>query len=166
MTLLALAFSSSLAAVAVPQANAPAAVSQVVILDVAGDATYTIPYVIRIEDSGSGFARSREELDRRAWVAVRTSDRGEDRASVSSCPAVGAAVRAFAELAPLAPSSVFALQFVENGTLPIGPIMLDGFPAKISWTTFDGTKVETTGGYAHRLWAHQTIVALMDCWGR
>ena len=135
-----------------------------VTLDVFGDATYTISHQIVIAAT-PGLVHSRDELERRDWVAVRTSERGEDRINSSDCPALRSAVLAFGDLPPLSPSSVLAFRIAENGTLSFPPIMVDGFPAKIRWTAEDGTRVETVGGYWHRRWAHDTISALIGCWG-
>jgi hypothetical protein len=135
-----------------------------VTLDVSGDATYTIPHKIVIAAT-PGLVHSRDELERRDWVAVRTSERGENSINSSDCPALRSAALAFGDLPPLAPSSVLAFRIAENGTLSFPPTMMDGFPAKIFWTAEDGTRVETVGGYWHRLWAHETISALIGCWG-
>jgi hypothetical protein len=135
-----------------------------VALDVSGDDTYTIPHEIFIATT-PGIVRSRGELERREWIALRTSERGEDRITSSDCPALRVAALAFGDLPPLSPSSVMAFLIARDGSLPIPGIMLHGFAAKIRWTAVDGTRVETVGGYWHRRWAHETISALLKCWG-
>ena len=142
----------------------PEPIHATVTLDVSGDATYTIPHKIVIAAT-PGLVHSREELERRAWVAVRTSERGENHATSSDCPALRSAALAFGNLPPLSPSSVLAFRIAENGSLSFPPIMMDGFAAKIIWHAEDGTRVETVGGYWHRRWAHETISALIGCWG-
>lgn len=135
-----------------------------VTLDVLGDDTYTIPHEIFIATT-PGLVHSRGELETREWIALRTSERGEDRVTSSDCPALRVAALAFGDLPPLSPSSVMAFRIAKDGSLPIPGIMLHGFPAKIRWTAEDGTRVETVGGYWHRRWAHETISALLGCWG-
>lgn len=145
-------------------AASPEPLYATVTLDVSGDDTYTIPHEILIA-AMPGLVHSRGELESREWVAVRTSERGEDRVTSSDCPALRSAALAFGDLPPLSPSSAMAFRIAKDGSLSFSPVMLHGFPAKIRWTAEDGTRVETVGGYWHRRWAHETISALLGCWG-
>lgn len=139
----ALALGSNATPPAVPSAEAH---YPVVTLEVSGDPTYTI----ELGAGAPGRNRSRDERETREWVAVRTSARGEDRIASRDCPAVRTAVLAFADLPALSPAAVSLLDTGEDGAPSFPPVMLHGFPTRISWTADDLTRVETTRGFSKR----------------
>ena len=130
-----------------------------VTITVAGDGHDTRQHVIVIyPEKSTGVA----------WTAVRTWDGGAQTQTSAECPAIGDAVRTFAELPPIAVSSpVLATARGENW--PIGPILLHGFETTLSFqtTTDDGSValVQVSGGNSYRLWGHRTVAALIGCWG-
>lgn len=132
-------------------------------IEVAGDSVYTIPHSIVVSVSRDDYARSRDDVTRRRWTAVRNSDRGQQTVTSDECALLSAAVAEFIALPPLSTGNTWAT--AAPGGSPMPPIMLHGFSTRLKWQTVDGARIETTGGYWHRQWAHNAVRDLMQCWG-
>lgn len=137
---------------------------ELVQIEVGGDPTYTIANTIQIISPDIRPARSQAELERRTWTAIRTSERGTQQATSETCEAVRVAALGFGKLPALSPITM-GNEVVEGERAPPSPVMLHGTPTRVKFTAIDGTRVETTGGYAFRLWAHETVIGLNGCWG-
>lgn len=134
-------------------------------IEVFADPVYTISHTIVISAERPGLARSRAELSQQRWIAVRTSERGEDRISSEECPALQAAALSFGGLPMLSPAETAANAIATaDGSLPIPPTIKDGFWTRLRFRTGDGTLVQTTSGFAYAAWANQTVGELLRCW--
>ena len=132
-------------------------------IEVSGDPVYTIAHSIVVSVSMDDYARSRHDVAQRRWTAIRTSDRGQQMIKSDECAPLNATVSAFLDLPSFSTGDTWAT--VVPGVSRMPPIMLHGWPTRLKWQTLDGTRIETTGGYWHRLWAGNAVRDLMQCWG-
>lgn len=146
-------------------------IDELVKITVAESRPYTMAHTITITAGDPVFARTTEELGARSWSATRVSERGTETINSESCPALRTVALSFANLPALRirPMSAIAWGGEPDGGLPMQPTMKDGFETRLSFATRgednSPATIEMSGGGAYQRWGHDSVGALLACWG-
>lgn len=144
---------------------------QLVTITVAEDSPYTIAHSIVITAGAPVYARTEAELEGRSWTATRTSERGTETIDSDACPALRTLALSFANLPPiqLRPMPSVAHGGEPGADIAMSPSRKDGFSTRLTFATetLDGSyaSVEVAGGNDYSRWGHDTVSALLRCWG-
>jgi len=132
---------------------------------------YTLAHTITITAGEPVFARTAAELEARSWSATRLSERGMETITSEECPAVRTIALSFSDLPTLLMRPLSAVAWGEQpgDGLPLGPTMKDGFETSLRFATRADDNspaiVELKGSGTYQRWGHDSVTALLGCWG-